>query len=295
MADVFISYKREERVRVQRIASALEQKGLSVWFDASLEAGDTFSSQINREARAAKAVVVCWTPAASHSPWVIGEADIGRERQVLAPVFLESTELPPPFNALHSFDLTNWDGDDREEQWVALLDRIGTLVGREDLRSRARTFGGVIPRPGDQASSHPADGVARASAERLGWSLRRFVVFAAKTFVVAVCGAAAFAVMRRWSLLLLSPLAYFIQATTIVMNVLLEANDRYHDYICADGSVADVRCDGVERAIIDWGNVGIDVAQAIVSGGVVCAVAFFLVGLVPKSVREGLVAGVLRR
>jgi hypothetical protein len=134
MADVFISYKREERARVQRIAQGLQELGLSVWFDASLEGGGSFSAQINREVRAAKCVLVCWTPAAAHSEWVIGEAEIGRTRGVLAPVFLASTDLPPPFNTLHAFNLMRWNGDHGDAEWLALVDRIGSLVGRAGLR-----------------------------------------------------------------------------------------------------------------------------------------------------------------
>lgn len=134
MADVFISYKRSERARVERIAKALQELGLSVWFDASLEGGASFSAQINREVRAAKAVMVCWTPSAAHSEWVIGEADIGRTRGVLAPVFLASADLPPPFNTIHAFDLKSWAGDHGDSQWLATLDRIGALTGRNGLR-----------------------------------------------------------------------------------------------------------------------------------------------------------------
>lgn len=133
MADVFISYKREERPAVERIATLLRDAGLTVWFDARLPSGQSFDEEINRELRAAKAVLVCWSPAAIASDWVRAEATIGRERDVLVAVMLTPTQLYPPFNLVHANDLTEWDGSETAPGWLAALARIGTLTGRTDL------------------------------------------------------------------------------------------------------------------------------------------------------------------
>jgi hypothetical protein len=166
MADVFISYKRQERARVEAIARGLQALGLSVWFDASLEGGGSFSAQINREVRAAKCVLVCWTPAAAHSEWVIGEAEIGRTRGVLAPAFLAATDLPPPFNTLHAFDLMSWNGDQSAPEWLALLDRIGSLVGRAGLRhvALAVAAGEPVRAEGENAAFEKTERAARKRA-----------------------------------------------------------------------------------------------------------------------------------
>ena len=44
MTDVFISYKRRLRPRVEEIATALRALGVTVWYDAALEAGTSFSA-----------------------------------------------------------------------------------------------------------------------------------------------------------------------------------------------------------------------------------------------------------
>ena len=44
MTDVFISYKRRTRPKIEQIAAALEALGLDVWFDANLEAGSSFNA-----------------------------------------------------------------------------------------------------------------------------------------------------------------------------------------------------------------------------------------------------------
>jgi hypothetical protein len=51
MSDVFISYKRRMRPRVEEIASALTAMGLEVWFDAALEPGRSFAAEIGSEVR----------------------------------------------------------------------------------------------------------------------------------------------------------------------------------------------------------------------------------------------------
>lgn len=143
MADVFISYKREERAQVERIAERLRGLGLSVWFDARLPSGESFDEEINRELHAAKCVLVCWSPGAVQSQWVRAEAAIGRDRDVLAAVTLAPTQLYPPFNLIHSVDLANWDGADLHPGWLSVIGRLGALADRPDLVERAGRYAAV--------------------------------------------------------------------------------------------------------------------------------------------------------
>jgi hypothetical protein len=145
MADVFISYKREERALVERIALALQELGISVWFDAALLTGGAFHEEIEREVKAAKAVLVCWTEEAVRSRWVLGEAQIGLDRGVLIPITLSTTSLPPPFNTVHAQSLGGWRGGHGDPAWLALLDRLGALVGRPGLRSLAMAIAAGEP------------------------------------------------------------------------------------------------------------------------------------------------------
>jgi hypothetical protein len=140
MADVFISYKREERALVERIAEQLKGLGISVWFDSRLPSGESFDEEINREIHAAKCVLVCWSPGAVQSQWVRAEAAIGRERDVLATVMLAPTRLYPPFNLIHTIDLSTWDGRDTDPAWLGVIARIGTLAERPDLVERAGKY-----------------------------------------------------------------------------------------------------------------------------------------------------------
>lgn len=140
MADVFISYKREERQAVERLAQELRKLGLDVWFDASLNAGEAFSDEIDREAHAAKAILVCWSPTARESQWVKSEALIGFEQRKLAACYVAGPDgfyPPTPFNSIHAEDLRAWVGtpSNTHAGYKSILRRIGALSGRADIES----------------------------------------------------------------------------------------------------------------------------------------------------------------
>jgi len=132
MADVFISYKRAERPRVQLIADVLRADGSDVWFDArlGLGKGEGFDAEIEREVTSAACVLVCWTAEATKSIYVKAEAKKGLERDVLVPVFLEGCTLPVPFNAIDAADLAGWSGDITDERWIVVQAKVKETVER---------------------------------------------------------------------------------------------------------------------------------------------------------------------
>ena len=110
MADVFISYAREDRPMAARLAHHLEAGGRTVWWDREILPGKDFAELIAAELARAKAVVVIWSPASAASGWVRDEAREGLEREVLVPV-LAGVEAPPlGFRSLHAVDLGDWTG-----------------------------------------------------------------------------------------------------------------------------------------------------------------------------------------
>lgn len=130
MADIFISYKRSERQRIERMAELLRASSLTVWFDAQLEAGrgEGFDAEIEREVTSAHCVVACWTKDALKSMYVKAEAKKGLEREALVPVFLEQCQLPVPFNGVDTIDLTAWNGDEDAPAWRRLVETVRQRV-----------------------------------------------------------------------------------------------------------------------------------------------------------------------
>lgn len=164
MSDVFISYKRDERAECERIAEKLKHLGLDVWFDARLTAGDSFTAEIEREVRRAKAVLVLWSPGSVESRWVRNEADIGMERGVLCAAQIKPCTVPINFRDVHYEPIPAGFGDDHPN-WIKLLERIGALTGRPGLAGYARALG-QAGRPLEAwASAHPDDPLANKAAD----------------------------------------------------------------------------------------------------------------------------------
>jgi hypothetical protein len=135
VADVFISYKSERRNAAQHLSRILELNGYSVWFDYGLLSGGNFGPQIEREIRAAKAVVVLWCSLSRESDWVQEEANLAKGLGSLTPVWLEHVALPLGFTLTETIDLSDWDGTPRSHKLDHLLGEIARRVGREPAPS----------------------------------------------------------------------------------------------------------------------------------------------------------------
>lgn len=133
MADVFISYASEDRDRVRPLAEALTRRGLNVWWDRALVAGDDYARVIERELAAAKAVIVVWTQSSVESAFVQDEARRALEQGRLVPVSLDrGVKFPLGFGSYHAEDLTTWNGAVDAPQ-VGLVEEAvrARLEGRE--------------------------------------------------------------------------------------------------------------------------------------------------------------------
>lgn len=107
MADIFISYARADRDKIEKLAAALEAEGYSVWWDRNIEGGSEFSKDIERELEAARAVIVAWSRAACESRWVKDEANVAAEDGKLIAISLHGGEPPIGFRQFHALPYSN--------------------------------------------------------------------------------------------------------------------------------------------------------------------------------------------
>lgn len=128
--DIFISYSRSDRTVARHLAQRFEAENFTVWWDAALHSGETFDEVIERNLRAARAVVVLWSPRSVASRWVRAEATLADRLGKLAPVVIEECERPIIFQLTHTTDLTEWNGDDEDPVWRRLIDDLRRNVGR---------------------------------------------------------------------------------------------------------------------------------------------------------------------
>ena len=114
--DVFISYKREDEIRVGRLARALEKAGLTIWWDRGLPGGESWRANITQALHQAGCVVVVWSNGSvgAEGAFVRDEAARAMARGILAPVMIDKVDPPLGFGELQAIDLTRWRGDVRD-------------------------------------------------------------------------------------------------------------------------------------------------------------------------------------
>ncbi|NOQ47403.1 MAG: TIR domain-containing protein [Desulfobulbaceae bacterium] len=130
MADVFISYKSEDREQARTLAKSFEANGWSVWWDRKIVPGETFDQVIERELDEAGCVVVLWSQNSADSDWVKNEAAVAAERGVLVPAMIENVKLPLAFRRKQTATLTEWDGEATHPGFQALCTGVAAVLGR---------------------------------------------------------------------------------------------------------------------------------------------------------------------
>ena len=115
---VFLSYSKEDREIVRRVAEGLGKAGIRTWFDEqSIKWGANFVQEIERGLDAADFVVVFVSPGLMRSSWAQEELAFAMSRQVsgrrvrLMPVLLADTDMPPLLRTISYLDLRDGDAD----------------------------------------------------------------------------------------------------------------------------------------------------------------------------------------
>ena len=137
MADIFLSYSRVDTDKAMIIKDALEALGLEVFFDVEgLDSGDVFPDVLDREVKAAGAVLSVWSSTSINRPWVKKECGIAMERGVLVPVQIEPISLmdmPAAFFQVQYTDLENFSGEADHVGWKRTVRALARLLDRPDL------------------------------------------------------------------------------------------------------------------------------------------------------------------
>ena len=147
MADVFISYNREDQNRARAIAGALEAEGLSVWWDSNLRAGQSYDEVTEKNLREAGAVVVLWSKRSVNSKWVRAEATIGERCSTLVPAMIDECDRPLRFELVQTADLINWRGDRNDANWRAFVHDIQAAIGHHGSAAPQQSATGCRRRP----------------------------------------------------------------------------------------------------------------------------------------------------
>jgi uncharacterized membrane protein YhaH (DUF805 family) len=124
MADVFISYAREDRARAEQVARGLEALGLQAFWDTDIPPGQTWADYIEGKLTACKAVVVLWSEHSTKSQWVREEARMGRDKSKLIPALIDGSQMPFGFGEVQAANLATWRGDLNHPEWTRFANAV---------------------------------------------------------------------------------------------------------------------------------------------------------------------------
>lgn len=141
MADVFVSYKAEDRRRVKPLVEALEADGYSVWWDAQIGGGSAWRHAIESELNAARCVIVAWSKRSvgADGTFVQDEATRAQQRHVYVPLLIDKVHLPLGFGETQALPLIGWRGDRSAPQYLAIVDAVRAITGDMPLALAAKS------------------------------------------------------------------------------------------------------------------------------------------------------------
>jgi type VI secretion system protein ImpL len=197
--DIFLSYAREDEAHAHELATALGQRGFSVFWDREVPPGATWHSHIGEALANAKCVVVVWSRHSIASDWVLEEASEGKRRKVLVPVLFEAVQPPFGFGGIQAASLINWRPSRSSPAFDGLMNAIRRIVGG-NVGSGTEPEP-ALPKPCQPASSKsalesaqltglatPSPGLRESHAVPVTWTHRTIAKIAAVFVVLLVVG-----------------------------------------------------------------------------------------------------------
>jgi hypothetical protein len=128
VADIFVSYAREDRETASSLVDVLASRRWAVFWDHHIPTGKSFDRVIEQELDAARCVIVLWSRHSVASDWVRAEAREGARRQILHPVQIDETTLPLEFRHLQTANLSSWRPGTPHSEFDRLLGDLAAAI-----------------------------------------------------------------------------------------------------------------------------------------------------------------------
>ncbi len=142
MSNIFVSYAREDRHRVEPIVKELERFGWTVFWDREISPGQNWRNEITKALNESHCVVVAWTFASVHPTehhWVKEEAAMGEKRNILVPFRLDVVDPPLGFQEMQTADLSEWHNDCNHPNFVQCIEAIRAMIFQDSSAQKIQT------------------------------------------------------------------------------------------------------------------------------------------------------------
>lgn len=159
--DIFISYAKEDRSRVEALVTLFEAQEWRVWWDTDIPPGKTWREIIEQAVERARCIVVVWSKTSATKPWVQAEADEGLRRGILLPVMIEETKIPLGFRHIQAVNLTQWNGAVEHTAARRMIQAVKTLLTGPDTTITV-------------VAHNPSNSSEQVGTSARGTSIRRF-------------------------------------------------------------------------------------------------------------------------
>jgi formylglycine-generating enzyme required for sulfatase activity len=130
LADLFLSYAREDGSKAELLVSALQRQGWSVFWEIADGTADN-DAERDKAIEQAGCVIVAWSNVSKSTIGIRGDAALGLLRKKLLPILFEPVEPPGDFRNLHTEDLSSWRGDSNSPEFLSLQRAIESLLKAE--------------------------------------------------------------------------------------------------------------------------------------------------------------------
>lgn len=155
MAEVFLSYAREDRARAEQVARGLAAAGVEVFWDNEIPPGQTWADYIESKLTQCRALIVLWSEHSTKSQWVREEARLGRDKGVLIPAMIDASQAPFGFGEVQAANLSSWNGEAEHADWRRFVEAVRAASNRQPA-----------PQPQPAMSAPPRAAPASAPAPR---------------------------------------------------------------------------------------------------------------------------------
>jgi beta-lactam-binding protein with PASTA domain len=166
MHQIFLSYASADRERAKQLAEAMQRHGYRIWWDRHIAPGQVFDEVIERALNDSACVIVLWSHTSVNSQWVKTEASEAASRGILVPARLDDVKIPLEFRRMQAGDLTRWNGDSRQPEFLQFLRAVDREI--EEFGERVAEAPTLAATPSSAAVGPGASRApAAAAADRM--------------------------------------------------------------------------------------------------------------------------------